>query len=333
MKNIIITHGNDVDGIVAGALTARHLEIKLSEKARVIFCAYPGQRRIFFRLAKLGAGRNIFISDVAAKDYLLPDQIRTVLGEISHQAEKVFWYDHHADTEVYADLLQLRGHKVITGGKEQICAAELVRRDLLPDDDYAEFLGRVAQAHDYPPASGGADEIIKAGAKLQKIISVFNSREDVAGLSKLVRLIARDDRWYDGGNFSAELSRLIAEFDRLSEAARENAKNNRLVIKVWGKVFVVTCASAIMPQKETVIALRNEFSWKVDGAAVYFLPPDGQLLFFKGIGGRFNAQKFCEFMGGGGREGNGGFTPRLKKGQGYQNLVNDLRDKLEEYLS
>jgi len=321
-----------VDGIISGALLTKYLRVSREERMRLYFCAYPTQRRIFLRLAKLGAGRNVFISDIAAKDYLLSDQIRTALGEISHRAAEVFWYDHHADTEVYAALFQLRGHKVITNGKEQICAAELVRRDLLPDDEYAKFLARVAQVHDYPPISGEVDEASRAGLKLQKVISLRNAQNDRAGLAKLVRLIARDDGWYDGGNFSAGLRRLIAEFDRSSEAARESAKNNRQVINVRGKVFAVTCASAIMPQKETVIALRDELSWKADGVAVYFLPPDGQLLFFRSIGSRFDAQKFCEFMGGGGREGNGGFTPCLKRGQGYQDLVNILRSKLEEFL-
>jgi len=327
LKTIIVTHRDDVDGIISGALLRRIY----GPGAKIIFCSYPKQEEVFRQLAELAQGAQICIADIAAKDFPLPGERETVLELIASRAEKLEWYDHHSDTADFVSLFEKYGHKVILG--ESICATELILRNLLPRDWYAEFLARIAQTHDYPVV-GSTGMSVKAGIGLQKIILYFNSRDDINGLTELANMIARDHLWYLGDEFCSKLNCIIFTVEAQIARAHEAAFKNRMIIEIEGRKFVITCANEVLYDKKTLVDLRDEFVGEVDGVMVYFLPPRSHALFYRGTQSDFDAQKFCKFMGGGGRDGDkGGFSSPIKYSQEEFGLfLTFMTKRLDEFI-
>lgn len=326
MKNIIVTHAADVDGILAGALLARYLKSK-DEKFRLVFCNYANQRQVFTGLASLRPGRRLYICDINGQDFLLSIRgAKTALSQMAANADKVEWYDHHAGTKELANLFRICDHQMVIG--EEVCAAELVRQRLLPDDRYAEFLGQIAQAHDYPE-SGAGENIVRIGRELQEVISFLGFGNDFRGLARMVKSLAENSFWRQDGQPDGDWQNLAAEVSLSVAQARKLISCSRIFLKVKDKTFVLALGEAILPEKEMLAELRAEFAGKADGVAVYFLPPANHLLFYGYSKSKFNAQKFCEFLGGGGRNGNGGFTPEIQE---IDKLVEFIIGKLKEFL-
>ncbi|MDD4271365.1 MAG: hypothetical protein PHF50_01015 [Patescibacteria group bacterium] len=325
----MVTHRDDVDGIISAALRVRFLKT-CGEKAKLIFCSYLEQEQVFAKLARLKQGYAIYVSDIDAKDYPLPSGSGTVLGQIAAKAEKLEWDDHHSSTKDFIGLLKICGHEVFLGDKGKICASKLIQGRILPKDPYAEFLAQIAQAQDYDPAPGRPEAIIGFGENFQNAISYLNIKSDIGGLTHLVNLLARgrllrQDKWLSG---------IISVSGALVEQAREEAFNNYTFLNVRGLKFVLISADAILPEKKILAELRDRFAGEVDGIAVYFMPPSCHVLFYKGTGNDFDAEKFCVFVGGGGREGNGGFTPPEQIVQeGFKSLLTFLGEKLYEFIN
>lgn len=336
MKNqetevILVFHKDDPDGIISAALFLR----KFGLNVKMVPCAYQDQERVFRQLCVKAKGRVIYIGDICAKDYPM-DGGETVLELLAASAKKIVWFDNHPATRYFMPLFKKYGHEIIMGDEQQICAAKLIQERQLPKDWYADFLAHVAQKSDYPPAvSTTASTLIEVGIGLQKVISYYNSRNDTRGrgLIELIETIAQDDIWCLNGKFCLSFKQIIAAVDELIKKAQAESLKKRVFINVKGKRFLITCADEILYDKKILVDLRDKLAGEVDGVAVYFLPPVGHLLFFKGRQSDFNAQEFCEFMGGGGREGNGGFSPLVKYGQEkFEMFVDFLAKKLNQYI-
>ncbi|GEM_PF-3625247 len=333
MKTYIVTHRDDVDGIMSGSLL-RRLYGPVTE---LIFCSYPEQERVFRQLADLAQGAQIYIADICAKDYPGMNGGKSVLEQLAASAARLEWYDHHSGTRDIMTLFKGHGHTVIMGDKQKICSAGLINSRHLLADRYCELLARIAQAHDNLSSSNASNRFAKIGNSLQKIISYFNFKKDIKGLIELVDLIAHDASWLLAKDVLCPyLEGIIAAAEEQMGEAIERAyadiQKNLVAFKIKGKRFIVACGNTISSEKEVLIRLCQQYP-EADGVMLYSLPPTNHALFYKGVKSDFNAEKFCEFMGGGGREGNGGFTPYIKYEQNnLGSLVYYITIKLGHFL-
>ena len=333
MKNeiILVFHGDDPDGIIFAALFVR----AFNSNIKLIPCSYQNRERIFRQLVAEAQGKEVWIGDIDAEDYHLDGEKETVLELLAANTKEMVWIDHHSGTRKFIHIFKKYGHVVIMGDERKVCTAELIRERELPNDKYGYFLARVARESDYPPIAGAPINIfVEVGAGLQKIISYYNTRNDVEGLLGLVKRIAKNYFWWHSREFSPDYKQIIQAVDASVNQAQAESFEKRVFVNIKGRVFLMACADEILYDKKTVIDLRDGFAGEIDGVAVYFLPPRSHVLFFSGTRSGFNAQKFCESMGGGGRDGDkGGFPSAINYGRDeFNKFVDFLSERLGEFI-
>lgn len=329
-KNIVIIHKSDVDGIISGLMFRKYL----MDDILLIFCGYgQDQEKAFTYAANIAEDKKVYIGDISGKDFLLSGKKETILQTLAERAEKIEWYDHHPATREFIPLLEKYGHEIIMGDKEGICASKLIQGKLFPGDSYLKKMAQIAQFNDYPPAKLDINGMfLQCGLGLQKIISYHNAGDDIQSLADLIDFIAKDFFWYRDGKFNLRLQKIIDSANKQLAQANDKMFKNCFILQVKGKKFAITCGESIMPQKESLAKLRDKFAGQVDGVCVYFLPPLSTMLFYKDKNSDFNAQKFCEYVGGGGREGNGGFAIQIPGDEKYKKFIDFMKSKLNLFL-
>ncbi|MFA6551268.1 MAG: hypothetical protein WCV41_01920, partial [Patescibacteria group bacterium] len=92
IKNIIVTHGEDPDGIISNAL----LGIRLRSNFKRYFVGYSQLVEFFQRLSQSEEeikDKNLYFADLNCNDDILP-----YLQKIARLAKSVIWLDHHENT-------------------------------------------------------------------------------------------------------------------------------------------------------------------------------------------------------------------------------------------
>lgn len=297
----IIVHGQDLDGIVAGALGQRHIKNYFTRH----FVTYAKQVKFFEELAEKSEKNNnnfFFIADLNCNEKILP-----ACEKIAGAAQSVIWIDHHEGTEANRQELLKMGIIVVTNSGEKICASQLIAQKFLPADAYGKFIAHLAQLNDYP--ENESDEMVKEiSAQLQNIIMYFNAYTNNQALESLTVALATTRNWQDKNGLNASMRETLDKCHAVMEQAKINLRQRGDLFAAGEKKYFISYGDAIIYSKETMRELTNENRDDVDGFIVVFGSPVNNALFFKNRPADLTAMQFCKQMGGGGREGGGGFA-------------------------
>ena len=319
--SFIITHGEDPDGIISAALLNRYLK----NDKQYYFVSYARQTADFSEAILRINGGDTYLADLNMNPHLISDQ-GDLLKEMIKKSNFLVWIDHHEGTKKYSDYLHRLGARVIQG--EGVCSAKLVHQEFLVGDCLSSWLSSIAQAHDY----GVVSPELGLGEQLQKVISFYNHSLDYKGLRGLVETLSRDGSWQQRGRLAPDLEKVIEKYCPLAENAVQSMKKREEFLDISGRRIMVTYADAIIYHKDTLRNLKKEYTGKADAYLVAFGEPAGNVLFFRDSSSDFSPIDFCVSMGGGGREGDGGFSRSVDENN-FNAAKAEIMDRLQEYLS
>ncbi|MEI8361349.1 MAG: hypothetical protein WCG01_04425 [bacterium] len=299
-RNLVITHGEDVDGIISAALLKRYLD-----GAEIFLVQHKNQDIFFENLVedfKLCQNANIYVADLPIKDsYMIDKGHGSVIRRLMDFSNSLTWFDHH----VTNDLQEVWrcGCLPIMGTREQKCSASLIYdAHAGAVDVHGNYLAEIAQLNDYECKNGGKD-LIEQGITLQRLITYFSVTSNEIGLHSLVESLAVSFDWQSEMQDIFEFSKV-----RFQAAVRAIA-NNYTMFQVDNRVVLLALLDPILPQKEIMRSIRENFGVATDVCVGIIPEPVNNVILFKGSRGNiFPVQAFCEFLKGGGRDGDGGFT-------------------------
>lgn len=300
-RNIVITHAEDVDGIMAAALltrlllnvTAIHL---VSHQNQDVFLAEFSHDLAGY------AGANVFVLDLSLKrDYLKQVNGVSIMKLLVTYAISVTWIDHH-DCD-FAEEVRATGCVVELGGAHSKCATSLVfTRYFDQTDEEAKKLADIAQFNDYhdPAAS---QNLIQQGVEMQRLITYLNCAKKTEQLRYLIGVLAHHYKW------QAEVMRMYVTYWRDYSEAILALEKSWSIIQMNGYEVLLLLASPILPQKEIMRCFRTEHGTKVNALIGIFPQPVNNVMVFAGSkDDGFPVEEFCRLRLGGSRGGDGGFS-------------------------
>lgn len=142
-KHVVISHADDLDGVASAILLSHLIQDKYTETPEVKFANYDNVNDIVGESAKYAT--HLWISDLSIRNCDLVDDLR------SFDADHLFFFDHHMDTQQFVDTISNQATVCFhcTGEK---CAADLIWEYMLDNlsvfaiDKYGKALGHLVKA-------------------------------------------------------------------------------------------------------------------------------------------------------------------------------------------
>jgi hypothetical protein len=193
-------------------------------------------------------------------------------------------------------------------------------------------LARTAQANDYPEE--GTDIVVNGfSIKLQELITAFHFfyQDPADKLSVLIRDLKYIPFVFSGGPNSHVYEEELRNFKDIKERYLKELIQGLRIVRLnteKGEVKLLTGhTSGVLPAKMTVREIFDKYrGLGLDGVMIHFGKPTNNMLVFSYPDGSVDVPAFCRFMGGGGREGAGGFSFQVNK----KNFKKRLEHVLEE---
>jgi len=304
-KDLVLTHA-DMDGIVAAAVFEYLSSNDPIEKEREFkYVVYSKQKEIFKETSRRDlSGTTLYVLDLNSNDCLIEGN-EPILKRIARNAKEVLWFDHHAGTNKFKNLLQDWGVKVFDGYDSKICASRLMYLcypcHFLRGNKYFDWLTSIAQVSDYSPGSEG--EIAKIGRDINSVISFHLFKSDIGALNELVITLSRGREWHKNGIYSREIESALSVWRLYQKKAIAELKKSIETIEINGKKIVLGFTLGILPAKDTIAGLKKQKEETGDRADCYIIafgmPINGTLVLANKDD--FPVMDFCRAMRGGGR--------------------------------
>lgn len=329
---VIISHAEDPDGIMSASILMHLLEIK---ECRIFPIAYATQNEDMRAIAQSPFVKlsRVYVLDLNASNHLftaLNNQETPTAVLLVQNALSVTWIDHHEGTAEKEGFLTEMGARVIVKTRE--CTTAIVNKTFnVTYDSYSIRLSRIAEASDYRNRGSEGDR--QVGIDAQKIISLHNYNGDKESLVSLIWYFASYNQWLGASSINhPPLKQQIKEYDERHEALRQELEHSLTTVTVGRHKFLVGFANALIYSKDTVRGVMPS-DRDIDAVLVFFGAPSNNCLFFKHPDGEFNCTNFCISMGGGGRDGSGGYGPRKVVTKGtFQSALRNFQEDMGTFL-
>ncbi|MBL7058399.1 hypothetical protein ISS03_03610 [Patescibacteria group bacterium] len=176
------------------------------------------------------------------------------------------------------------------------------------ESNYEKWLALVAQVHDFGFIQNDFPLTYGFAKRLQGLITYYNYTTNISSIIYLIEVIAKGQDWMNGPDrFNGTWQIDYDNFCLLSEMSERAFLDNCKIVEIRSKAVLIGYASAILPLKDTIRMVIKRHQQQIDAVWVIFGPPVNNTLFFSSKMNNYNPVPFCEFMGGGGRESDGGF--------------------------
>ena len=311
-SQIIATHGEDPDGIIAHALLLRALEISdqtLSPETNH-FLRYDRLVEQFKGINSLvqDGKTSLYIADVGLNPLLAGENGGNLIIDLLQNPRQVMWIDHHLPTIERKSLFDQFGGNLVYCSKRS--SGFLTKTHFNLNSDYDTLLGGISQAHDYK-RPGRNHTLITLGDELQRVISYANALPDESSSFELLSNLTtslRDDKIIRGSRLSSDWEDLIIEYEFLQQQAFHDLEESLEFENIAGHEVLWAVSSPYLSQKIAPRYLESQYSDSVDLCVTIFTSPvrnhiiDGYFCNGLSIG------DICKSLGGGGRGNGGGFS-------------------------
>ena len=269
MAYICIAHKKDLDGLGSHAIMRRFAS-DAGEEIIHYFADYDDLAEIIVKLSREVKGESVVIADLGYNPKVL--SARGALERLC-EASQVIWIDHH-DWQGGEEILKLRLRFIHS---TELCAAELVQREFMPDDEVSREIARLAHAHDFRESS-------ELAWKLYDVIS--------SGYDKLsfVEALARGEFWNE------EFEEAYRQYQHAKQKGYAYIDEHTEVFNISG----YTCAMALS-KKYLSSTLASLYLQQRGTDFVVVVYPDGKLSFRRNSS-EVNLRKIAQLFGGGGRD-------------------------------
>ena len=180
VRDCIITH-TDFDGLTSGALMLRHL----GTHAGLMFSSPRTiQKSIEHAAAGLTSGDGIYVLDLAIQADKEPFFV-DIFQRLNNRGIHIFWIDHHQWPAGLQDRMSAHINKLIIDTSVST-AAEIIRRLLPDDDEFADKLIRFLRNSSFPKDK-------KWDRTWRYLLSELSMRRDSDMTEKVIRAWANND--------------------------------------------------------------------------------------------------------------------------------------------
>ncbi len=172
---------NNLDGICAAAIVARHLKLK-NHSFRIFLLSYPTVEDDLAELAKLD-GYYVFVLDVSPENV---PYLEEKLTRISKANKIVYWNSHHPYSEESKKILEKHCFAVELSGmlknslvfEQRKCSAELVFQKFMKNDSISEKLANIAHDMEFwirkDENAPKLADLIASGFDRKELIDIFS---------------------------------------------------------------------------------------------------------------------------------------------------------------
>ena len=238
------------------------------------------------------------------------------LKKASENGIEIFWFDHHiVDEEIKEEIKDFC--KIYINDTNR-CAAEIVQKYFLPDDNIAKKIASLAHDSDFKEYK------YEISSELQLIIEFNRGELKINEKRKIVDFLSKG--LYENEWFKAQMKELKTWYDNQSKIALKNAKKI-----VLSKNQVLLMSFAKLGGGKITDLLRKEHD---------------NLFAYIGIDTRFNeiiiyssnlnCREFARLFGGGGHRMRAGFKyEQIFKNKDVINpkFLEDIKQKIELFIS
>jgi hypothetical protein len=250
------------------------------------------------------------------------------LDHLASHANSLTIFDHHNGTKKHQSfLVEKCGVDVQIGDGTKQCTSTIASQYFQMQSQYFSWLASLAQEHDYPT---GNEELMKVAKDLQGIIALYNHSDRRFDLLELAETL-QNSAWIKDGNYMPSLQEDLDEYNVRADPAYAELLANKTTIKAGGKKFIVSISDSILPSKDAARHLKYNNIGQADGYCVLFKDPRNSAMFSGDPESEFDAVPFCTFMGGGGRDGNGGFNIKVLANDHPFNNYEKLKRHLDQF--
>jgi len=372
----IITHGEDVDGIIAASL---YLRLVRPDSYKILPATYRNYQKVL-QDVKANASDYICVLDLDANSSVLraPCENTTLIRALAC-GSFTYWIDHHKATRINAQFLAKNGVVPITSLESivestrgrllniqsyinptvlrkrmqrastwaniypecfvDLCTSALVEMMFNKTNcEYSKWLAGHAQVHDFSILHERCPDTYRLTKRLQKIITYYNFKADVYSLVRLIEIIAKGANWLDvQGKFIDHLDKALTEYGLEANKSWQDLRQNQCMMEFDELKFLFSIASTSIYSKDTIRFFINDYKEPIHAALLIFKSPIGfgqdSALFFKGTIPGYDCVPFCTFLGGGGRDGDGGFTiPTKVTAYSLSDTKKWFRQKMHEFF-
>lgn len=345
---LIVSHGEDVDGVVAATLLSQYLDEKGQDNSYV-FADFNTIENILIEVSENNTNphRDLYVLDMGVEGILKKEKNGVpLIDRLMEVTNSITLIDHHymTPTPGLEDDLEDKGVNLMATDL-LTCTSKLVYENYIRDQLFPYYLSRLAQLSDHPEEK---DRFSQAEwnytLELQDLITGFNYFDVNSGVSG----IADDMKKFpfilspEHPNYQFYHEQLIFIQDHKEKAVQEFRGSLRTVdLGFYGKErikIVVGYGSGILPSKGTtrrMMQVQEDLGLGLSGVMVVYGPPTNNVLFFSTPESPLDVIGFCLFMGGGGRGNDGGFSASAYQGDAGENMddfVEFIKTKLSEFL-
>ncbi|MFA6461690.1 MAG: hypothetical protein WCV90_05445 [Candidatus Woesearchaeota archaeon] len=295
MKNLIIAHGEDLDGIVAHTLLGMH-----APESTHVLTRHKSLEADFdsaLSIVKEGVDQ-VYVADVSFGESLF-----SVVNEISQRAP-ITWIDHH-DLTLKNVIRLMRYPRNTIAHHPYLCSSELVAMRYLLHSNYAGYLADLAQRSDYPDRFTQTE----LGKRLEKAVALLNFRKDDSTILQFIEELKGEGTVIPSeSSLSPKWEEKVEEYNNLEQSALDCLYESGRVYTIGTTKVVFSHTSNIIPGKQATRALRDHFSDQADLFVVLFdSPSNSHCWMLRKERFPFPSVELCEYLGGGGRGKGGGF--------------------------
>ena len=141
-----ISHDKDVDGLNSAAIVWRYAKAKGLD-FKVLLTDYGSFDQVFSAISR-ERDTLIIITDLGMDDTTI-DAVQTGLTRAISQGCRVVWLDHHHWSDRSIKMILSLGNKPVLKVNHEFCAAEITHKVLMPRDEVAEELAKIADDTDF----------------------------------------------------------------------------------------------------------------------------------------------------------------------------------------
>ncbi|MBT3298119.1 hypothetical protein HN385_04290 [archaeon] len=335
-KSIIITHGEDIDGIVSGALMLKQLE---DQDREILFFTHDNKLNLLEQISDQPNlnSKHTYILDLALSDLIYNHRNKEgerVIRKLLEQPISSTWIDHHQRTLNLKEKVVTFGTNLIDDNGEELCTSRLVYQHFLHGNDYANWLSHLAQIDDYKKTKATEkDQLISQ--QLTKIISLHNSNMDNNSLEILAKKLGKKESWFIDEKISRDLVMSLESYQLKEKKALQYIEQNLEQYQAQGLKILVSYADPILPQKTTIRNMTNLTGDKNQDiyVLVFGKPVNNIWLLYKGDQEKFDILNFLSSQNGGGRVDFGGFpTSQDTNLENYQQEKELFIEKVRKHI-
>jgi hypothetical protein len=344
IKNVlIISHGEDIDGLVSAGLAAVGMNKVAKAESfscifHLVFAQYASLVQDFEEAVEKIKEKEIdrvIVCDISANDELFAGE-NSVIKRLHKQTRCFMWFDHHEATKNNnSKFLKIGKSHIVSTDDSMVCTSDLVADYFKISDKHLLGLKELANAHDCLGTKADL-ETRRVMSDFQNAISYINYTESANLSEGSLVLGVQYILCRDFVNFVRWIHEKLDLYEKCIGSARIEYRKSITIEKFDfnpSKV-VFAYASGVFPKKDTVRELQKKYKMAdILGVCVVFGSPGEGAYFFSSSKEKFDAAQFCKVRKGGGRGGDGGFPIGKSIGRSdYSAIKDEIVLHLERYL-